>query len=412
MKNSNNNSGVSLIVATIYTAVMMLVIASLAQVTIATIRNIGNFNFSDMTQYLAYGTSQIADQFAHDNLVGANAKIGGSSETYVEMDEYIKFLEKFGVDCTKPCVGFRVVGSAESNAKVSGLNTSYYSVPAAYKDGDKIKGTGSAAEECKDQGNADDPCHWNKLYLNDATEIPLYVEGSWATAFSQIKIRVRSPCGEFKDSKCGENVELYPKVSDVQNSPFRTIEKDKVLIQWLILGGDGMVMAGDESNFNKNKQTNVRPIAENKSDGSITDENTEISSGRINNAKGAGGGKYFLGDYIVLDEKYSGMYLDKNPISFKDLIGSKSQLKLYFNLVGTLRREDDNDNSDLEFTNDQLNKSEYFLPYLEYQILTDEPIADSKTSLFGWAEISDFYKTSDGKRTFPVTTQPFVLGNL
>ena len=76
MKNSNNNSGVSLIVATIYTAVMMLVIASLAQVTIATIRNIGNFNFSDMTQYLAYGTSQIADQFAHDNLVGANAKIG------------------------------------------------------------------------------------------------------------------------------------------------------------------------------------------------------------------------------------------------------------------------------------------------------------------------------------------------
>ncbi|MEK7171554.1 MAG: hypothetical protein AAB739_01465, partial [Patescibacteria group bacterium] len=108
MKNSNNNSGVSLIVATIYTAVMMLVIASLAQVTIATIRNIGNFNFSDMTQYLAYGTSQIADQFAHDNLVGANAKIGGSSETYVEMDEYIKFLEKFGVDCTKPCVGFRV----------------------------------------------------------------------------------------------------------------------------------------------------------------------------------------------------------------------------------------------------------------------------------------------------------------
>ena len=118
-----------------------------------------------------------------------------------------------------------------------------------------------------------------------------------------------------------------------------------------------------------------------------------------------------FGDYIVLDEKYSGMYLDKK-ISFKDLIGSKSQLKLYFNLVGTLRREDDNDNSDLEFTNDQLNKSEYFLPYLEYQILTDEPIADSKPACSDGRRYLIFIKHRTGKELFPVTTQPFVLGNL
>ena len=100
-------------------------------------------------------------------------------------------------------------------------------------------------------------------------------------------------------------------------------------------------------------------------------------------------------------------------MSFKDLIESKLPLKLYFNLVGTPRREDSGDsdaNPALEFAKDQLNNSKYFLPYLEYQILTDEPIADSKTSLFGWAEISDFYKTSDGKRTFPVTTSPLFLG--
>ncbi|MBI4994660.1 hypothetical protein HZC21_03385, partial [Candidatus Peregrinibacteria bacterium] len=160
----NDNSGVSLIVATIFVSVMMLVAAGLAQVTIATIRNIGDFNFSEMTQYLAFGSSQIAGQFANDKPVGENVKIDGSNATYAEMDDYIKFLEKFGVECGKQCVGFRVVGSAETNAqvKVSGLNTSFYSVPAAYKD-DKgnLKSTGSAAEECADPENADDPCHWN-----------------------------------------------------------------------------------------------------------------------------------------------------------------------------------------------------------------------------------------------------------
>ena len=79
-----------------------------------------------------------------------------------------------------------MVGSTESDAKVfaSGLNAFYYSVPAAYKD-DKgnLKSTGSAASECKDVENADDPCHWNKLYPDDATEIPLYIESSGAMAF-------------------------------------------------------------------------------------------------------------------------------------------------------------------------------------------------------------------------------------
>ena len=39
-----------------------------------------------------------------------------------------------------------------------------------------------------------------------------------------------------------------------------------------------MVMAGTNLTLIKNKQTNVRPIAKTKPDGSITDENTEISS--------------------------------------------------------------------------------------------------------------------------------------
>lgn len=435
-----DKSGVSLIVATIFTAVMMLIVASLAQVTIATIRNISNFNFSDMAENIAMGASQIAYQFAQDNAVGTNAKIDGSNTTYVEMDDYIKFIEKFGVACAnidsdpnptvkKPCAGFRVIGRTEDQAvlEMKGDNTLYnYSVPAVYKDDEgNLQSTGSAASECKDAFNADDPCHWNKLYLNDATEIPLYVEGPSVTPFSQIKIRVRSPCGEFKFDEakvkyeCTENVELYPKVSAGSQgnpSPFRKIDKDKVLVQWLILGGDGMVMAGDESKLDEDKQTNVRPKPKINGDGSITDKNTEISAGRINDAKGFAGGngplKDFLGNYVVLDEKYSGMYLNEESIKFKDLIDSKSQLKLYFNLVGTPRREDNNDDSALEFTKDQLNDSKYFLPYLEYQILTDEPIADSTTSLFGWAEIADFYKTSEGKRTFPVTTEPFTLGNL
>ena len=80
--------------------------------------------------------------------------------------------------------------------------------------------------------------------------------------FSQIKIRVRSPCGEFKDSKCSENVDLYPKIpmlSDINKSPFRKIDKDKVLIQWLILGGDGMVVARDEAPPDKNYWRKIRP---------------------------------------------------------------------------------------------------------------------------------------------------------
>ena len=96
-------------------------------------------------------------------------------------------------------------------------------------------------------------------------------------------------------------------MSSGKNSPFRKIDKDKILIYWQMLGGEkGTVFAMDDYNEKQKERPEPKLI-----NGIPIDKNTEISAGRINDAKGAGGGKYFLGNYIVLDEKYSGMDLNK-----------------------------------------------------------------------------------------------------
>ena len=69
MKNPfNDNSGVSLIVATIYASVLMLIIAGLAETIIKSTQIFGNSNTSGKINYLAQSAEELASLYASKNL--------------------------------------------------------------------------------------------------------------------------------------------------------------------------------------------------------------------------------------------------------------------------------------------------------------------------------------------------------
>lgn len=417
MKNiSNDNSGVSLIVAIIFVSVLMLLTANLAQVTITTIQNISNADFSQKTQYIAFGASDIAYQFSADNALGKNAEINGSSEPYDELNDYIDFLEKFSVSCAD-CVGFRVIGSGEKNPngnygllKIGGTGSEYFSVPSAYIDENSVTvGTGNAAAKCENPDDADDPCHWNRIYVNDTVDVPLYyVDESGITQKlgenDKFKLRVRAPkCEDPMAPECANGrIELYPEVISNQveydahpEYSYNDPKKDKVLIQWLIsdLDTGETLFANDNLVKNKFGNNTRRPFPNNSKPELFAGNNTEISGGRINDANDD---SLILKNFIVWEQDHKGMDLKKIDISINDFLKNLTKPTLRLNLIGQPRKQSDQSS----------------VPYLEYQILADEPIADSKVTLFGWATISDFYKKFKVEKYLPKTGGGFVLGNL
>lgn len=405
-------SGVSLIIAIIFVSVLMLVTAGLAEVNLAAIKNRANKTWSDRAKDLSAGALELAYYFA-DGKVGANATSedakndGTFKKTW---DEYTAFLQPLGVECAD-CAGFRIIGRSEASKnegllQIGDSGSLYYSVPAAYMDGGEIKGTGSAAEKCENPTDADDPCHWNRIYVNDIVDVPLYyMDSSGVKSLSKtdkFKLRVRAPCENYKDNcATNERVELYPKAvskNEYATAPFGDPKKDKVLIQWLIRGLDN----SGETLFARDvldKDTKKRPLP---SDNTTPDSknfvglNTEISGGRINDANEAlSPASLPLSNFIMLEQYYWGMYANKGLGKIWEFIKNLSKPTLRLNLIGQPRK---------------LNNES--VPYLEYQILTDKPIADSKVTLFGWAEIADSYKEFKAEKYLPIMEGGLVLGNL
>ncbi|MBI4994174.1 hypothetical protein HZC21_00810 [Candidatus Peregrinibacteria bacterium] len=416
MKIFKQHEGVSLIVATLFASALMLASAGLAEVMIQITRERADSNHSKMAENLVDSVIGAAASAASEKGVGANINSEDLSDG--DLAGIFKNAGWIGVEnCAdinpdpsvkKRCLGFRVIGRTEEAARFAlpsiNINSpTFYSVPAAYYDDAKKKiiGTGNASEECKDFGNADDPCYWNKIYV-------------------------------------GERIELYPKVvsfaeykNPIKNYPYANPKKDPVLLQWIIsdLAGakDESLMASEDID----NQYDKRPYP--KSDDPedeffFVGKNTEISGGRINDAANyPSNSDLILNNFIVLESHHKAKDLDYNKddpeigdaiVDLGKPIGATENPlpTLRLNLVGQPRQRkpfDINKGYDSDLSSEDLNDFSLFVPYLEYQILTTgEPIADSKKTFSSWAQLGDFYKKSKGFKALPVTEGGFTLGNL
>ncbi len=364
--------GVSLLIAIVYVAAFMLLFAGLAQANLRALQSIRNNEESARVRRLIQSVQDTADFWSGRHGYGENTSnavavfssglrnvflnptntfplVGttGSPQSNVsEAESYLapllRVAERLGSkncqdldidndpDSSQPCVGFAVLGRAASQVQLNGGN--FYSVPAPF--------TGDAEEDedvCKSSTNADanSECHWNKLKLGEAVEIPLYyTDGGEVKKLNLsndgvFKLRVRAPtktaninCLDRSDSvnsgcinspAAGDEdrrIMLYPQPDANNNQDYLTPDKDPVLIQWLISdsapNGTSTLLARDakappkfEKRFELNDITQPNYLR----------ENTELSAGRINAATETNGN--LLKDYIVLEADYKGKGLEE-----------------------------------------------------------------------------------------------------
>lgn len=321
-----------------------------------------------------------------------------------------------------------------------------------------------------DYKSADNPCHWNKLYPNEKHDLPLYYEESGGivknpkdTNLSKIYLRARTPCqkvenGELKyiewckglaDPKWpGERPKLYPFGDpDKERMP----EEDENIMLWQIsadvqpypqfspilypiplkgpdedIDSDTIIEKKIHAQYRDCTERYIEKELEDKGyrvkcntvlyasalQYLIDNENLKVLTEQTVGQDIAGlFGKIinFLTNQTELDPKNStgtepiGFSYARNNAKWGDRTLNAPFLQIYL-------AEPPADTAwDASQTVEQQLK--HYIPYLEYQLLTDKQVADEK--IFGQTEVkvSDFTQKSQGIYEFETQT-PFTAETL
>ena len=140
------------------------------------------------------------------------------------------------------------------------------------------------------------------------------------------------------------------------------------------------------------------------------DKNTELSAGRINDAKsGADIGN--LDQFIVLGKTHQGTEIvpgggfpPPRPIEDFDVTHPIFSLSMV-----DIPRRNTVEGDPYDPVTDDINLSKFDIPYLEYQILSSNPISDFKSDVIGFAEFGGFRKEIRRSLKHPETLGGFVL---
>jgi len=330
----NSRAGVSLIIAIVFVSAFLLVIAGLTTAQLNTIRAIGNRENEAKVRYLAESAAELASYAASQHGAGWNLAEGGDAILEEHLWAAARGLGMSlcgatdAVTGAAPCSSMQVIGRAADAETLSFPlpgGPTYSSVP--------IKGTGDAAEHCADINDPDDACNWNQLYVGQTVEIPLYYEDENGNVAQlddlddsgEFLLRIRAHEGEV----------LFPDES-MNADAYRHIEKDPVLVQWTISGtsiGAGGQVIGRTLVARDEEENNLR-LEEFQSE-----ENTEISGGRINAARIPGN---YLENFIVLQKDHQGQNITSQggraPQTISTFLGQVDNSALRLSLVGQPRR--------------------------------------------------------------------------
>lgn len=410
-----NSSGVSLIIAIIFVSAFMLVMAGLFEARLRVIQAVGNREQEAKARYLAESAAELASYAAATHGAGWNLAEGADADLEGALWAAAQNLGisscgaavSGAATAMTPCSRMQVIGRPEAETvRIDGAGPSYFSIPMA--------GTGNAGEHCilaSAPNDADEACNWNRLFVGQTVEIPLYyMDNSGVTQKLDVNpagdflLRIRAPAA----TGSGAAEELFPLLTNA--SAYRHIEKDPVLVQWTISGtstGPGGQVVGRTLVARDRKEGLNSPYRFQASN-----ENTEISGGRINEARIAGSD---LNDFIVLRKNHQGWDITsrggRDPRTITAFLDVVENSVLRLSLVGQPRR---NTSGGATFNPDDsihINNSDFDIPYLEYQLLTDSnnPVSDSKQIVIGWAEFGGFRKEVRREIQREATLGGFVL---
>jgi len=209
-----------------------------------------------------------------------------------------------------------------------------------------IPGYGDSAEECDDIDNPDDACNWNRIYYGDTVTMPLYVDGDDQFQGNEFFIKVRTPecdyTGGKPDTVCnGDDRKLIACADGVVKAVRNgcSYANDLVVMTWQIV--DENMFAEADVSVQAFMGTTVR-----------VNENSELFITDINNKLST--------DILNIDDRFLGT----TNGTIKSLIGTSGSMTypvLKLSFIQTI------ENSDGPIT------------YLEYQVVTDEPISSDRS---------------------------------
>ncbi|MBI5412801.1 hypothetical protein HZA42_00455, partial [Candidatus Peregrinibacteria bacterium] len=211
-----DKSGASLMIAIVFVSFFMLVMAGMFEAQLRVSASISNMEAESKAKYLMDSAQEIASYWAATAGVGENFGDLDANGQKPYLDPLYALAAELGVtNCVPastaadqtPCVSIEVKGrnadEAASKVAFAGASASeYFSAP--------MKGTGDAAAACgaTTADSADDACNWNRLYVGQSVEIPLYyidasgqpvkLFAAGAGSQDEFRLRMRTPlCAEF-----------------------------------------------------------------------------------------------------------------------------------------------------------------------------------------------------------------------
>ena len=310
-------------------------------------------------------------------------------------------------------------------------------------------------KEIKDKITAaalEHPCNWNKIYFGETVTVPLYrlkannidainpaaVAGD--TAFGggmgMFVFRVRTPCKVWNEADddgfvCAERWEFYNVVDTAKNR----VKTDDTIINWEISGYD------KDGDIVTMLPQNLRVNALNKEPDRIEEKNSEVYEKKINEAKKNAPPStkpsldLYMEKYTVLKDKNNlsscgfGLFDNTSKCSGKDV---KDYIGGIFEFLNADRFQQIPARSPSDIPTDKDWKrtidEPYFkfttiypfytdkdqtirIPYLEYQIITDKPIAGNLQIIDVSATVGGFRQSLQVKKPVQSSVLEFAVHN-
>ncbi|MBP9718297.1 hypothetical protein KBD59_03305 [Candidatus Gracilibacteria bacterium] len=383
----SNTRGVSLMVAIMFVSAFLLIMGGLFDARLRALLAVAERGSNDVATYLAQSAAEIGSLYASVSGVGADsAQLPQETRTHLTQ-VLAAAASAAGIETCADgsCVSFQVRGRTVATLRFN--NQNLYSVPE--------KGTGTAAATCANADDADDGCNWNKLFVGDSIEIPLYYTDSNGREVrldltqpnSYFSLRVRAPCeGYVENCPADDRIVLYPPTDNAD--AYRDVKKDQVLMQWSINSTDGEItlLARDQVDRQDSKKRSLDLIT-----------NNEISSGRINDVSESAFG--------VLSHDLSIQRIPTAVNILSALLPNNQSMVMRLNAIGQPRRNpEDREQFDI-------NNKTFFVPFLEYQLLVSQPLSDQKIAIDGQARIGSITRDFHIDKKRKPTLGGFVLEN-
>lgn len=320
----NKSGSTPVIFMTIVMVTMMIMVSNLAPLIIRNIQRAAEMGASDQAQAVANSAISRAEAYIYGYCEGG---CNYSDTTVVE--ENVIYGD------------YTIKGLSAKN--IDEGDDMYY-VP--------IPGYGDAGENCDPDapGSVDEDCNWNRIDYGHTISVPLYVDGEDQFDGTEFYLKVRTPACDDDDLECSANERMLIACADgvvVEARNGCDYEEDLVVMTWRIEGDDTFaegdtwteIVWGDES----------RPDL----------LNSEIFTTHINDVSWD-----IPEDYVVLniEDSFSGSAVGAILADLLGVFGSMTNPVLKLSFVQTIKSGDGDP-----------------LPYLEYQIVTDEPISNDRS---------------------------------